>query len=83
MQCGTPTLVSNVSAIPEICGEGNSLYFDPYDIDDIKAKMHEFIKDPTLRQKLIDRGKERVKFFSWDKMVTKVLEVYNLVRTKD
>ncbi len=79
MQCGTPTLVSNVSAVPEICGEGNSLYFDPYSIDDMKAKMQELIKDPTLRQRLIDRGMERVKFFSWEKMVGQVLEVYNSI----
>jgi len=79
MQCGTPTLVSNVSAIPEVCGEGNSLYFDPYSIDDMKAKMTEFVKDATLRQRLVDRGIERVKFFSWEKMVTQVLEVYNSI----
>jgi len=85
MQCGTPTLVSNVSAIPEVCGEGNSLYFDPYSIDDMKAKMNEFIRDPGLRQRLIDRGSERVKFFSWEKMVSQVLEVYNSagLRTKN
>lgn len=77
MTCGTPVLASSVSAIPEVCGEGNALYFDPYDLDDMKAKMQEFIKDPTLRQKLIDRGKERVKFFSWKKMTQSVLQVYN------
>ena len=79
MQCGTPTIVSNVSAIPEVCGEGNALYFDPYDIRDMQAKMHAFIRDPSLRQRLIDRGKERVKFFSWEKMVTEVLGVYNSI----
>lgn len=83
MQCGTPTLVSNVSAIPEICGEGNSVYFDPYNVDDMKRKMLDFIKDPTLRQKLIDRGRERVKFFSWDKMVTEVLKIYHLAVKKN
>lgn len=83
MQCGTPTLVSNVSAIPEVCGEGNSLYFDPYSVDDIKDKMLQFIKDATLRQRLIDRGQERVKFFSWERMATQVLEIYNSLRTND
>lgn len=79
MQCGTPTLVSNVSAIPEVCGEGNSLFFDPYSLDDMKAKMKEFVRDAGLRQRLIDRGFERVKFFSWEKMAKQVLEVYNSV----
>ena len=82
MQCGTPVLASNVSAIPEICGEGNALYFDPHRIDDIQAKLDLFIKDPPLRQRLIDRGKERVKFFSWSRMAAQVLRVYNSVLKK-
>jgi len=77
MQCGTPTVVSNTSAVPEICGEGNSLYFDPYDIDDMKDKMKQLTTDPILRQGLIDNGMERVKFFSWDIMVGKVIDIYN------
>ena len=77
MQCGTPTLVSNTSCMPEICGEGNSLFFDPYNIDDMQAKMRQVVSDPSLRQRLIDRGRERVKAFSWEKMTQEVLEVYN------
>jgi len=77
MQCGTPVVASNVSAIPEVCGEGNALYFDPYNLDDMKAKMKEITLDASLRQRLIERGKERVQFFSWDKMVDEVLKIYN------
>lgn len=77
MQCGTPVIVSNASAIPEVCGEGNALYFDPYDIRDIQAKLKLFIKDPILRQRLMDRGKEHVKTFSWEKMTKEVLKVYD------
>jgi hypothetical protein len=76
MKCGTPTIVSNVSATPEVCGEGNALFFDPHNVDDIKDKMRLIIKDPTIRQRLIDRGHERVKFFSWEKMTASVLEIY-------
>ena len=77
MQCGTPVVASNVSAVPEICGEGNALYFDPYDVDDMAAKMKQVVADPGLRQKLIDNGRERVKFFSWEKMTAEVLDIYN------
>lgn len=77
MQCGTPTVVSNVSAIPEVCGEGNSLYFDPHDLEDMKEKMKQITLDAGLRQRLIDRGRERVQFFSWEKMTDQVLGVYN------
>ncbi len=77
MQCGTPTLVSNVSALPEVCGEGNSLFFDPRNLDDIKEKMKIIATDASVRQRLIDRGKERVKFFNWEKMASSVLKIYN------
>lgn len=76
MQCGIPTLVSNTSCIPEICGEGNALYFDPYDLKDMQAKMKQMAQDSSLRQKLIENGKQRVTFFSWEKMTQQVLNLY-------
>ncbi len=78
MQCGTPVVASDKSAIPEVCGEGNALFFDPYNIDDIKEKMKTIATDPSVRQRLIDRGFERVKFFDWKKMTGEVLEIYNV-----
>ncbi len=76
MQCGTPVAASNKSAIPEICGEGNALFFDPYDIQDMKEKMKTLATDPSVRQRLVDRGFERVKAFDWDKMAEEVLTIY-------
>lgn len=77
MQCGTPVLASNTSAIPEVCGEGNALFFDPYDVEDMQAKMKHIATDAVLRKTLIERGGERVKAFSWEKMTKAVLEVYS------
>ncbi len=83
MQCGTPTLVSNTSCIPEICGEGNALYFDPYNLEDMQAKMKQMVTDPTLRQRLVERGKEHVKSFSWEKMTASVLDIYRKFASSD
>jgi len=79
MQCGTPVIASNTSATPEICGEGNALFFDPYNMEDMSDKMRQIVTDSTLRQRLMERGLERVKQFSWEKMTREVLEVYNLI----
>lgn len=76
MQCGTPVVASNKSAIPEICGEGNALYFDPYNLDDMREKMRMIATDASLRQRLVDHGFERVKEFDWGKMASKVLNIY-------
>lgn len=78
MQCGTPVIASNTSATPEVCGEGNALFFDPYSKDDMKQAMKIIATDPSVRQGLVDRGRERVKEFSWEDMTKDVLNVYNL-----
>ena len=83
MQCGTPVIASNTSATPEICGEGNALFFDPYSIPDMKKVMKTIAGDPTIRQRLIDNGFKRVKDFSWDKMTHEVLAVYDSLRITD
>lgn len=77
MQSGTPVVASNKSAIPEVCGEGNALFFDPESVDDMREKMRMIATDASLRQRLVDRGFERVKTFDWRKMAAKVLELYN------
>lgn len=79
MQCGTPVATSRASSIPEICGEENALYFDPYDINDIARKIHQICTDETLRQKLIENGLNHVKKFSWKQMAAETLEIYNHV----
>jgi glycosyltransferase involved in cell wall biosynthesis len=77
MQCGTPVIASRTSATPEICGQGNALFFDPYDLKDMKLAMRLVATDPPIRQHLVDNGFERVKDFSWEKMTRSVLNLYN------
>jgi glycosyltransferase involved in cell wall biosynthesis len=77
MQCGTPVIASRTSATPEICGKGNALFFNPYDLKEMKLAMRLVATDPPIRQRLIDNGFKRVKEFSWEKMTKKVLDLYN------
>ncbi len=74
MSCDCPTLVSNAASLPEVCGEA-SLYIDPYDVDDMVLKICELIEKPALRQTLIQKGRERVELFRWEKTAEKHLEV--------
>ena len=75
MACGTPAIASNASCIPEILGDA-ALYFDPYDVSDIAAKMEDISKDEALRKKLISKGLEQVKKYSWEECAKKTLEAY-------
>lgn len=66
MACGCPVAASKAASIPEVCGEA-ALFFDPFDTKDIAEKMLQLVQVPSLRQNLIQKGKERAKIFSWDK----------------
>lgn len=66
MYFGTPVISSNISSLPEICGDA-AIYIDPYSTTDIAEKIDLLLKDSELRKKLIQRGKERIKSFTWEK----------------
>lgn len=78
--CKTPLLLSNTSSLPEVAGEA-ALYFDPTDENDLLQKMVQLSTDETLRKKLIEKGSERLKEFTWDKHIQSTLSVYrNLIK---
>jgi len=78
MACGTPVAASYLSSIPEVCGKGNAVYFDPNDYRDMAIKIYALYKNKNLQQKLIENGLNRVKDFSWDRMAKETLELYKL-----
>ena len=44
MACGTPTLASNVTSVPEAAG-GGAVYTDPFDVNDIKDKLEFMVRE--------------------------------------
>jgi glycosyltransferase involved in cell wall biosynthesis len=72
---GCPAVLSNTSCFPEIAG-GAALYFDPYSISDIRAVIEKIITSPSLQKELSNKGKERIKDFSWEKTVYQTYNVY-------
>ena len=64
MLCGCPTIVSNTSSMPEVCGDA-SIYVDPMDINSITKAMNDVIGDDNLRKNLIEQGYKRVNKFDW------------------
>lgn len=65
MKCGTPVVASNASSIPEICGEGNAIFFDPYKVNDIAEKIEKVYKNTDLQAELIENGMARADKFTW------------------
>jgi len=74
MACGCPCVVSKVASLPEVCGDA-ALYCDPYSIDDIADKISQLLVDEKLKAKLIKRGLERAKKYSWEKTAKEILKI--------
>ena len=74
MACGTPTVVSNASCLPEVSG-GVLKYFDPGSVEDMADCMEKTLEDRELLAELTREGKERAGFFDWQRCATQTLAI--------
>ena len=75
MSYGCPVVCSNLSSIPEVVGDAAE-FFNPYDFDSIKVAIEKVVQDPEHLNSLINKGKKRLDYFSWEKCAKETLEVY-------
>jgi glycosyltransferase involved in cell wall biosynthesis len=69
-----PVATSNISSMPEVAGEA-AVYFNPNNITEIKNAIKNILLDKSLADRLRDKGKERLKEFSWEKCAKETLEI--------
>ncbi|MAC96002.1 MAG: glycosyltransferase [Flavobacteriales bacterium] len=65
-QCEVPVITSAVSSMPEVAKDA-ALLAQPTDVRSISEKMRLIIENDELKKRLILKGVERAKDFSWDK----------------
>lgn len=75
MAHGCPVVSSNQASLPEIIGDAAE-YFNPYDEQDMIAKIESLIDDSKRRQSLVAQGLNHVKKFSWSACAEKTLAIY-------
>lgn len=78
MSLGVPVVASNTSSIPEVVNN-SAVLVNPYDVDDIYQGIKKVLEDPILEKEIVERGKERVKFFRWEETVEKLLYVFSSI----
>jgi len=78
MACGTPVITSNVSSMPEVGGDA-VVYCDPFNVEDIKAKIEMVLNDEKLQQEMIQKGLKRAKEFTWEKSAKEHIRVFKEV----
>ncbi|MDM8527714.1 glycosyltransferase family 1 protein [Anaerolineales bacterium HSG24] len=78
MACGTPVLVANTSALPEVVGQAGRLV-DPYNVPALAQSMVELLTDEAQRQQLRQAGLHQAAKFSWAEMATNLIALYGRV----
>jgi glycosyltransferase involved in cell wall biosynthesis len=72
--CGTPVVCSMTSSLPEAAGDA-ALFFDPMDVDAIAGALQRALNDDALRSRLVARGFDNLKRFSWEVSARQILNV--------
>lgn len=72
MACGTPTLASNVSCLPEVAG-GAAVTVSPYDVDSIAEGLKLTLAN---RDELIKKGFARASQFKWEAAARQLIDLY-------
>jgi glycosyltransferase involved in cell wall biosynthesis len=75
MACGTPVVCSHVSSLPEVVGDAAEV-INPENVFDIARGLREVLLNQQLRSRLIDRGLQQSRQFSWERTAQQVLETY-------
>lgn len=75
MSTDCPVLSSNTSSMPEVIGDA-ALFFDPGSIESMVHALEEISHNDALRAGLIEKGKDRLSMFSWDRCARETLSVY-------
>jgi len=83
MRCGVPVITSDTSSMPEVSGNA-ALIVNPYNSEEITSGMIRLMKEPDLRNDLIQKGFGQSEKFSWNSMAKEVLQLYQeLASIKD
>lgn len=74
-QEGVPVACSKIAALREQTGDA-ALLFDPFSVEAIADAVHRMATDEQLRTDLVDKGKRRLKDFSWERTAKAYRAVY-------
>jgi alpha-1,3-rhamnosyl/mannosyltransferase len=75
MACGVPVITSNVSALPEVAGEG-ALYADPRSLSELHGALERLLLSPELRRQLGQAGRLRAERYRWEEAARQSLDFF-------
>lgn len=75
MACGTPVVVANTTALPEVVGQAG-LLVPPEDVAAIAAAIQQLYEQPETYGHLVKAGRDRAQSFTWAAHAERVASVY-------
>ncbi|MCF6149644.1 MAG: glycosyltransferase family 4 protein [Candidatus Kuenenia sp.] len=81
MACGTPTIISDIPVFREIFKD-NSLFTDPYNINEIKKNIYKILTNEKLQKDLSGKGRSCASLFTWKDAAAKTLKIYESLLQK-
>jgi glycosyltransferase involved in cell wall biosynthesis len=75
MQLGCPVITSNVSSLPEVCGDA-ALYIDPYDVSALRSVLEHVDRDDAVLEDLKLKGKKQATKYSAAAYLQRLREGY-------
>ncbi len=72
---GTPVITSNCSSMPEVAGNA-AILVDPANVREIAEAIIKLCCDAETRAVLSEKGRKRLKYFSWEKSARETAKIY-------
>jgi len=79
LNCDTPVLLSNASALSEIAPPGYVGFFDPNNKSEVIGKINQFFKHVDIRTQSLNEMKKFANRFSWEKTAKQTINVYQSI----
>lgn len=79
MACGCPVITSNITSLPEVSGDA-AILIEPKDFNALSDSIVRVSKNKEKREKLIAKGIQRAKTFTWNKAAELTYNVYLKVK---
>ena len=72
LAAGIPTACSDIPPLREVAGDA-ALFFDPLNEESIASAIERLMSDGSLREQLVQKGRERARGFTWQKSAERTL----------
>ena len=78
MTAGVPVVASTAGSLPEVLGDAARMV-PPGDVDALADGLAAVLADDAERDRLVARGRERARRFSWDEATDRLIDLYRRV----